>query len=131
VIRRYVGRKPAHICAGNLHQNQLPTDTFFISGQITTLRDEVLFLVHRWMAMMYHLFIEQEMVETLLIAVLLSVAFALSQLSKKLLRAYREEMQSLTLNNSILQSRLTDAFKYIGKVEENRSPAGRLSDAKM
>ncbi len=66
-------------------------------------------MTNRW-------FIEQGIAETLLIAVLLSVAYALSRLYQKLLRVYHEEIQSLTLSNRTLQDRLTDAFKYIGKV---------------
>lgn len=74
------------------------------------------FLVRRWVVMPDHLLGEQEMLETLLIAVLLSLAYALSRIYKTLLRARREEIQRLALNNTTLQCRLTDAFKYIGKV---------------
>jgi hypothetical protein len=73
-------------------------------------------LVHRWIAMTDHLLSEQAVLETLLIAFLMSLAYALSRTYKKLLTAYREENHRLTLNNNGLQERLTDAFKYIGKV---------------
>jgi hypothetical protein len=73
-------------------------------------------LVHRWIAMADHLLSEQEVLETLLIAVLLSLAYALSRKYKKLIIEHREEIYRLALNNNGLQGRLTDAFKYIGKV---------------
>jgi hypothetical protein len=74
------------------------------------------FLVRRVVAMTNHLLKEQEMLETLLIAVLLSLTYALSRLYKMLLRAHREEIQRLAMNNTTLQCRLTDAFKYIGRI---------------
>lgn len=92
---------------------------FFYAGTIGILMLMVVgtpFGAHQWKAMTNRWFIEQEVVETLLIAVLLSAAYALSRLYQKLLRAYHEEIQRLTLSNSTLQDRLTDAFKYIGKV---------------
>lgn len=63
-----------------------------------------------------HVFIEQEVLQALLIAVLLCVAYALSHRYKSILKAHQQEMQRLARNNDTLLSRLTDAFKYIGKV---------------
>lgn len=74
------------------------------------------FLVRRGVAVTEHVFIEQEILQAVLIAVLLSVAFALFHQYKRVLKAGREEMQRLATNNDTLLSRLTDAFKYIGKV---------------
>jgi len=74
------------------------------------------FLVHRSTALTSHVLKEQEVLETLLLAVLLSLAYVLSRFYRRLLRTYREEIQRLALNNSTMQGRLTDAFKYIGKV---------------
>jgi hypothetical protein len=74
------------------------------------------FWVRRVIVMTNHLLKEQELLETLLITVLLSLAYALSHLYKTLLRAHREEIQRLATNNTTLQCRLTDAFKYIGQV---------------
>jgi hypothetical protein len=54
--------------------------------------------------------------ETLLIAVLLSLAYALSHIYKALIRTHREEIQRLAMNNTTLQCRLTEAFKYIGNI---------------
>jgi len=88
-------------------------------------------LVHRWIAMTDHLLSEQEVLETLLIAVLLSLAYALSRTYKKLLIAEREEIHRQALNNNELQGRLTEAFKYIGKVnvqvQEIHSPFSLLN----
>jgi len=74
------------------------------------------FLVHQWISEADRLLGEQEVLETLLIAVLLSLAYALSRIYKALMRAHREEIQRLALNNAALQCRLTDAFNYIGNV---------------
>jgi hypothetical protein len=74
------------------------------------------FLVRRGVAMTSHVFIEQEVLQALLIAALLSAAFALSHRYKTTLNAHREEMRRLAMNNDTLLSRLTEAFKYIGKV---------------
>jgi hypothetical protein len=73
-------------------------------------------LVHRWIAMTDHLLSEQEVLETLLIAVLLCLAYALSRKYNKLILAHRDEIHRLALNNNGLKGRLTDAFKYIGQV---------------
>ncbi|MGE5256857.1 MAG: hypothetical protein ACM3KE_09315 [Hyphomicrobiales bacterium] len=74
------------------------------------------FLIRRGVAMTSHVFIEQEVLQALLIAALLSAAFALSHRYKTALNAHREMMQRLAMNNDTLLSRLTEAFKYIGKV---------------
>jgi hypothetical protein len=74
------------------------------------------FLVRRWTTMTNHLLNDEEMLEALLIAVLMSLAYALSHLYRKLLRANREEIQGLAMNNTALECRLTDAFKYIGQI---------------
>jgi hypothetical protein len=73
-------------------------------------------LVRRWIAITNYLLRDQEVLETLLIAVLLSLAYALSHIYNKLLNAHREEIQHLAMKNDGLQGRLTDAYKYIGKV---------------
>jgi hypothetical protein len=74
------------------------------------------FLVRRGVAMTSHVFIEQEVLQALLITVLLSAAGALLHRYKTMLNAHRMEVQRLAMNNDTLLSRLTDAFKYIGKV---------------
>jgi hypothetical protein len=74
------------------------------------------FLVRRWISETDRLLGEQEVMEALLIAVLLSLAYALSHIYKALIRSHREEIQHLAMNNTTLQCRLTEAFKYIGNV---------------
>jgi len=74
------------------------------------------FLVRQWITMTNHLLSEQEILEALLIAVLLSLAYALSRIYKRQLSALQEEIQRLAMNNTTMQCRLTDAFKYIGQV---------------
>lgn len=74
------------------------------------------FLVRRWIANTDRLLGEEEVLETLLIAVLLSLAYALSRIYKALIRTHREEIQRLAMHNTTLQCRLTEAFKYIGDV---------------
>jgi hypothetical protein len=74
------------------------------------------FLVRRWIANTDRLLGEEEVMETLLIAVLLSLAYGLSHIYKSLIRTHREEIQRLAMNNTSLQCRLAEAFKYIGDV---------------
>jgi hypothetical protein len=52
----------------------------------------------------------------MLIAVLLSLAYTLSRIYKALIKTQWEEIQHLSTNNTTLQCRLTEAFKYIGNV---------------
>jgi hypothetical protein len=89
------------------------------------------FLVHRWITEADRLLSEQEVLETLLIAVLLSLAYALYHIYKALIRSRREEIQRLAMNNTTLQCRLTEAFKYIGNVnvqlQEIRSVSSLLN----
>jgi len=51
------------------------------------------FLVRRWISETDRLLGEQEVMEALLIAVLLSLAYALSHIYKALIRSHREEIQ--------------------------------------
>jgi hypothetical protein len=74
------------------------------------------FLVHRWIALPQGLSGEQQTLEALLIAVLLGVGYALSRIYRNLLKDYREQIRRLDMSNTRLRGRLTDAFKYIGKV---------------
>ena len=74
------------------------------------------FFVRHWIAETDRVLGEQEVMETLLIAVLLSLAFTLSRIYKALIKTHREEIQRLAMSNTTLQCRLTDAFKYIGNV---------------
>jgi len=74
------------------------------------------FFVRRWIAETNLLLGEEEVIETLLIAVLLSLTYTLSRIYKTLIKTHREEIQRLAMNNTTLQCRLTEAFKYIGNV---------------
>jgi hypothetical protein len=74
------------------------------------------FFIRRWIAETNRLLGEQEVMETLLIAVLLSLAYALSRIYKALIKTHREDIQRLAMNNTTLQCRLTEAFNYIGNV---------------
>jgi hypothetical protein len=74
------------------------------------------FFVRRWIAETNRLLGEQEVMETLLIAVLLSLAYTLSRIYKAIIKTHREEIQRLAMNNTTLQCRLTEAFNYIGNV---------------
>ena len=74
------------------------------------------FFVRRWIAETNRLLGEQEVLETLLIAVLLSLAYTLSRIYKALIKTHREEIQRLAMTNTTLQCRLTEAFQYIGNV---------------
>ena len=89
------------------------------------------FLVRRWIAKTDRLLGEQEVMETLLIAILLSLAYTLSNIYKALIRIHREEIQRLAIHNTALQCRLTEAFKYIGNVnvqlQEIRSVSSLLN----
>jgi hypothetical protein len=74
------------------------------------------FIVRRLIVETGRLLGEQEVMETLLIAVLLSLAYTLSRIYNALIKTQREEIQRLARDNSTLQCRLTEAFKYIGNV---------------
>ena len=74
------------------------------------------FLVRRWIAETTRLLGGQEVTETLLIGVLLSLAYTLSCIYKALIKTQWEEIRHLAMNNTTLQCRLTEAFKYIGNV---------------
>jgi hypothetical protein len=93
--------------------------------------------VHRGFSMTNRLVIEQDLVEALFIAFLLAVAYALSRRYKATLKSHREEINRLGMNNDGLMGRLTEAFKYIGKVnvelQEIRSVVfhlGRLPESR-
>ena len=60
--------------------------------------------------------IQEDAVEAMLIAMLLSIAYLLSNVYKKELKKYRQETKKLSRDNSDLLDKLTDAFKYIGGV---------------
>ena len=60
--------------------------------------------------------IQEDAVEAMLIGMLLSIAYLLSNFYKKELNKYRQETQKLSLDNCDLSNKLIDAFKYIGGV---------------
>jgi hypothetical protein len=69
--------------------------------------------------------IQEDAVEAVLISILLLTAFLLSQVYKKQLKKYSQEARRLSLGNSDLANKLTEAFKYIGgvnvQIQEMRS----------
>ncbi len=60
--------------------------------------------------------LDEEIVEGLLIALLLGLGFLIPAIYKKELNKYFKRMDELATSKSNLESRLDDAFKYIGKV---------------
>ena len=62
------------------------------------------------------LVLEEEVIEGLLIALLLGLGFLIPTIYKKELNKYLKRMDELATSKSNLESRLDDAFKYIGEV---------------
>jgi hypothetical protein len=75
--------------------------------------------------------VQEDVVEVLLIGMLLSTAYLLSNFYKKELKKYRRKTQKLSRDNCDLSNKLTDAFKYIGgvnvQIQEIRSVLCGLS----
>jgi hypothetical protein len=83
------------------------------------------YLITHKVSLTNNILIDEELVEGLLIALLLVVSYVVSVLYRKELDKYRSRIAELSAKKADVESRLTDAFKYIGaanvQIEEMQS----------
>jgi hypothetical protein len=65
---------------------------------------------------MEKLVLDEDLLESILIAVLVSISAAVYALYRRELRSLRRQLASISDTNTALRERLTDAFRYIGTV---------------
>jgi len=74
------------------------------------------YLISNKVSLTHNIIIDEEIVEGLLIALLLVISYVVSARYRKELDEYRSEITNLSAKKADVESRLTDAFKYIGAV---------------
>lgn len=74
------------------------------------------YLITNKVSLTNNILIDEELVEGLLIALLLVISYVVSALYRKELDKYRGEITNLSVKKANVESRLADAFKYIGAV---------------
>jgi len=74
------------------------------------------YLISNKVSLTHNIIIDEEFVEGLLIALLLVISYVVSARYRKELDEYRSEITNLSAKKADVESRLTDAFKYIGAV---------------
>jgi hypothetical protein len=72
------------------------------------------YLITKDILLKYNIFLAEELIEGFLIAALLVVGYFVSALYREDLRAYRSRIKELSFKKDDAESRLSDAFKYIG-----------------